>query len=386
MKYTLSAMTLLMIAGCTGGGPRTDAILNGPEVQKIASEAVEPYVLIDLDQAMATRASRASAKASTRFFSKGGAQPVVIGAGDELEISIVVTSENGFVDFTANQVSPVSTTRLPAQEVGSDGNVSVPPIGRVNARGQTVQQFEAFLTRKLGEQLVDPSVIVRLSNRRSAQLSVVGSVQVPGTYSINQNAQHLIDVIGLAGGPRRLGNETRSADMAVSVSRAGTTRTVPLSMVYQNPNYNIHMRKGDVVALEPLQTRIQMLGGTSRNAVLDFDKSKVTLVDVLSTAGGLLNRRADRRGIFVFRRQSQAATRALGADTKAFGKGSVPTVYRLDLSEPTAFFTAGLFDMRDGDVVYVADSLNEEIRAIFGASSLLAPTPAEYVRDATITN
>jgi hypothetical protein len=40
--------------------------------------------------------------------------------------------------------------------------ISVPPIGRVRAAGNSVQGFERFLTRKLGEVLVAPT-----SNRRN---------------------------------------------------------------------------------------------------------------------------------------------------------------------------------------------------------------------------
>jgi len=381
MRYSIFAglIGLTAVAACTGGGPRSSAIMNSSDAQKIASEEADPFVLVDLTTSMAEIVTSATAKTTHRFFNKSGTPSVTIGRGDILDIAIVVTSEAGFIDFTASQVSPISTNNLPPQEVASDGNVNVPALGRVRAGGQTVQQFERFLERRLGEVLVEPSVIVRLSDRRSARVAVLGSVTQPGSFTINQDTGHLLDILAQAGGPTG-----RSENLAISVSRKGQTRTIPLNTLYAEPGFNIHMKAGDVISLEPNLTEIQLLGGTGRNAKLEFDEPEVTLVDVLSDGGGLNNTRGDRRGIFIYRDAAKSTIAALGADTTGFEGSIVPTVFRLDLAEPTGFFAASRFMMQDDDIVYVADSLNEEIRNIFGAARNLAPLPAEYVRDETI--
>lgn len=369
-----------ILSACTGGGPRVDAILNSENATRIEADTAEPYVLVALNQDVADQASAAlAASQSKSFLPKARQKPIVIGSGDILDITIVSTSENGFIDFSQSAVSPVSTTPLPPQEVGSDGNVNVPPIGRVNARGQSVQQFERFLTRRLGEVLVDPSVIVTLAERRSAKVSILGRVANPGSYSIGQDSMHLLDVLGQAGGPT-----LRADKLEVAVSRRGTSARVPLDALYTNPRFNIHVMKDDVISIEPFLTRVSILGGTSTNAILEFDDPKVTLADTLSRAGGLLNRRADRKGIFIYRKMAKTAVKKLGADTDKFDGSHVATIFQLDLSAPTSLFAAGAFRMQTGDVVYVADSLNEEINAIFSSVTTFVPAPAEFVRAETV--
>jgi polysaccharide export outer membrane protein len=169
------------------------------------SKQREDFVLVEVNRQIAETVSNASlTKTTASFISDTRAAPVTIGSGDILDIAIISTSENGFIDFSQSSVSPVSATPLPPQQVGSDGNVNVPPVGRVRASGQTIQQFETFLARKLGEVLVNPSVIVNLTDRRSARVSVLGAVNAPGAFSINQESTHLIDALTLAGGQSAL--------------------------------------------------------------------------------------------------------------------------------------------------------------------------------------
>ena len=369
-----------LLAGCTGGGPRANDIINGENATRLETESAERYVLVELNQSMAGKVDAAeSASHKSSFFPQSRSGPVVIGSGDILNIAIVSTSEGGFIDFSQSAVSPVSATPLPPQEVGSDGNVNVPPVGRVLARGKTVQQFETFLSRKLGEVLVEPSVIVSLAERRSARVAVLGSVEVPGTYSIGLDNSHLIDVIAGAGGP-----QGRAAELLVNMSRGGRTASVPLDQLYAQPRYNVHVKARDVVSLEPFLTRVSILGGTTANTTLEFDEPVVTLADTLARAGGILNRRADRKGIFIYRNMRKSAVSKLGADLSEFSGDEIPTIFQLDLREPTSLFAASRFKMQSGDVIYVADSLNEEINAAFGTITTFVPTPAEYVRAETV--
>ena len=53
------------------------------------------------------------------------------------------------------------------------------------------------------------------------------------------------------------------------------------------------------------------------------------------------------------------------------------------MREPTSIFTGAAFNMMDGDIVYVADNLNENINAVVGAGTTFVPAPVEFVRDAT---
>jgi len=317
-----------VLSACQGAGPRTFAILNDPNVVKVESSQSEPFVLVEVNRAIAEQVARqASVRKKVNFIPNRGAGPIVIGSGDVLDIAIVSTNEGGFIDFAQSSVSPVSTTSLPPQVVAADGNVNVPPLGRVNARGQSVQQFERFLTRRLSEVLVDPSVIVNLTDRKSARVSVLGDVIEPGAYSINQDSTHLIDVITLAGGPTG-----RPEFLNVKLNRGGDEGHISADQLLANPKYNIHIEPGDVITVEKSRRRFTLLGAGAQNGSVDFNDQTLSLAEVLGKSGGLLNRRADRKGVFIFRESSPNVVNSLGANTSKFGAGDIPTVFQFDLT------------------------------------------------------
>ncbi len=381
-RLIVGAVVCTSLAACQGAGPRTDDILRSNNAIKLESSRDEAFVLVEVNREVAEKVAAATvAKTTARFVSKGQAGPVVIGSGDLLDIAIVSTNQNGFIDFSQSSISPVSTTNLPPQSVGSDGNVNVPPLGRVRAAGQTVQQFETFLIRRLGEVLVDPSVIVNLSDRRSARVSVLGDVNTPGAYSINQESKHLIDVITLAGGPA-----SRPEDLTVTMSRGGRSGTVNMAQLLANPQYNAHLRPGDVINVEAKRNRYTILGAATQNATTAFAEPNFSVADALGAAGGLLNRRADKEGVFLYREASKQLIEDLGVNTMALQTETAPTIFQFDLSEPTTLFAMGKFQIEEGDILYISDSQTEEVNAAVGALTTFVPAPVEYVRDATIGN
>jgi len=189
-------------------------------------------------------------------------------------------------------------------------------------------------------------------------------------------------VIGLAGGPSE-----DPENLIVTLSRHGKKHHAVLADIYGNKHLNVFIRDGDLISVEPNRTRVQVLGATGGNDQLLFEENEVTLVDVISRAGGLLAPRAARKGVFVFREAPPHQLSALGADLSYFpGRHSIPTVFRIDLTDPNALFTAKAFQMMDDDIVYVADSFSQQLSDFFGAAQNIAPVPAEYVRDATLGN
>jgi|GEM_PF-2346769 len=378
----ISVCALALLASCGSIGPRASAILGGDDAVVTKANSPEKYAVVGLDISSALSASQLLAKSnSSAFVPDTKPSPAVIGVGDLVEISILTTSDTGFIDLTNSTISPISATALPSQNVGTDGMVSVPPIGRIKAAGKSVQQFERLLSRRLGEVLIEPAVIVRIADRLSARVSVLGSVTRPGTYPINQNSRHLVEMIANAGGPTE-----RSSDLEVSLNRGGRVGTASLDKVYASKRLNVHVRNGDVISLDRFEKRISVLGAGGANSYLDFDRSDITLADALGRAGGIENRRADKKGIFVFRRISVSDAQALGVDTTEILNDPVPLVFSLDMTKPQALFAAREFLMSDRDLIYISDSLNEELSAIFGVFTNFAPTPADFVRNATINS
>ena len=85
--------------------------------------------------------------------------------------------------------------------VRSDGKVSLPLVGEVQASGETPKQLEAEISRKLASYISEPEVTVIVQQIKSQRFNILGQVARPGTYPLS-NPTTVLDAIALAGGFR----------------------------------------------------------------------------------------------------------------------------------------------------------------------------------------
>ncbi len=214
----------------------------------------------------------------------------------------------------------------------SDGGViSYPLLGAVRVGGLKVGEAEALLADglKRGDFVKNPQVTVILMQARGSQVSVLGQVNRPGRYALEQAGTRLSDVLALAGG--LLPN--LAADLITVVgTRAGQPyrQQVDLPVVFANAqrSQDIVLQGGDVVWVEraPL---IYIYGEVQRPGQIRLERG-MTLLQGLAAGGGLTQRGTE-KGIRVHRR---AATGQLDVLQPAMG-------------DP----------LQDGDVIYVRESL-----------------------------
>ena len=373
LRAATTGLVVFGLTACASSGPRTANIVNSPNATVVARQVAERYAVIEVDRAVAQQASRALVETPS-FFPDTGPTGVVIGPGDVLQITIVNTRTDGFVDFGGSALSPISTTTLPAQTVSEAGTVSVPPVGRVNARGQSIPAFENALRERLSEVLVSPEVIVQMVDRRSARTTLLGQVRQTGSIPLNEVDTRLVDLIAAAGG-----TQGRPEDLRVSLSRRGQTRTIPLDTLFAQPRFNIHALPGDVISIEPPEKRLAVVGAGGVNTTLTFNEPQVTLTDALGRIGGFRGASGDRRGIFLYREMPRDVVAAMGTDVSNFAGPMVPTIFRFDFREPTILFVTQNFGVGDGDVLYLADNINQEIASVLAAINPFVPPPRRLI-------
>jgi polysaccharide export outer membrane protein len=85
--------------------------------------------------------------------------------------------------------------------VRSDGKISLPLAGEVQASGQTPLQLEKVLAVKLQSFISEPEVTVIVTEIKSQKFNVLGMVSRPGSYPLT-NSSTVLDAIALAGGFR----------------------------------------------------------------------------------------------------------------------------------------------------------------------------------------
>jgi polysaccharide export outer membrane protein len=108
----------------------------------------------------------------------------VIGNGDMLAISV--------------WKQPDISRTVP---VRSDGRISLPLIGDIQATGQTPEKLQEEISTKLQPFLAEPEVTVIVEQINSQKFNILGRVTKPGSYPLT-NSTTVLDAIALAGGCR----------------------------------------------------------------------------------------------------------------------------------------------------------------------------------------
>jgi len=108
----------------------------------------------------------------------------VIGNGDLLSINVWKEAE-------------VSRS-LP---VRSDGKISLPLVGEVQATGRTPLQLEEEISKKLRDYITDPEITVMVQQINSEKYNILGQVAKPGSYSLALTTS-VLDAIATACGFR----------------------------------------------------------------------------------------------------------------------------------------------------------------------------------------
>ena len=113
----------------------------------------------------------------------------VIGNGDVLAINV-------WKDADLSRTIPVR----------SDGKISLPLMGEVQAAGRTPVQLEHDITEKLRSYITAPEVAVMVEQVNSKKFSILGQVVKPGSYTL-AIATTITDAIATAGGFRDFAKE-----------------------------------------------------------------------------------------------------------------------------------------------------------------------------------
>ena len=354
----------IMLAGCGEFGR------SGP-YQKAVTRAAgaplqgSPITVVELTSTAARHVFEVD---RTQSFAEafGDIAPVgtVIGNDDSIDIAIWEAPPAalfGTISPLGSVNSGVQAARsagLPEQMVDETGRVFVPFVGSLVVAGRTPRDVEREVTERLHGKANHPQVIVRMTHNALKNVSVLGDVSGAGRFNITPHGERVLDALAYAGGTKQPVTKT-----VLQITRGTKVATMPLDAVIRDPAQNIRLASDDVVTALFQPWTFTVLGATGNNAEVPFEATGLTLAQALGRAGGLADARADMRGIFLFRLERPAALDpAVAAGARALADGRVPVIYRLDLSDPAAFFVAQGFRIRDHDVIYVSNAPGADLQ------------------------
>ena len=132
--------------------------------------------------------------------------------------------------------------------VRSDGKISLPLMGEVQAAGRTPLQLENEISEKLKSYITAPDVTVIVEQINSKKFNILGMVGKPGTFSLALPLT-VMDAIAQAGGLRDF---AKSKDIYVLRQKPdGSTYRIPFNykdfIKGKNPEQNIRVEPGDTI-------------------------------------------------------------------------------------------------------------------------------------------
>lgn len=370
-------MGSLFVAGCStnstwlsSAGPSLEQV-NQPSI----SNEAKPLAGIQLIKVNDAIARKLLTNRKPGLFSDSFANAkadLVIGAGDVLDVSIweappALLFGNGMADVRSGP-SITRATSLPEQAVNSAGVVNIPFAGLVPAAGNTPQQIEAELVKRLKGKANQPQILVRVIRNVSSNVTVVGEVTSSTRMPLTAQGERLLDALAAAGGVRQPVNK-----MTLQVTRGNLVRALPLDLIIRDPRQNIVLQAGDVITAMYQPLSFTVLGATGKNEELSFEAQGISLTQALARAGGLQDTRADARGVFMFRFEDVDAL-DWPAKVITTPDGKVPVIYQIDLKDPASFFVAQSFPVNNRDVLYVSNAPASELQKFLNiVTSIAAP-------------
>lgn len=373
-RHALTAILMLGACGCSslgGAGPSTGAV--GDAVgERYADTGIE---VVELSSAVIERINVYSASTSfAELFDDDGASPTLVGHGDTLDIAIweappaVLFGTSPSEMSRAGGLDTASTAEIPQQQVGEDGKITVPFVGRVEVLGLRPEEIERVIASRLRGRANNPQVVVRLVQNESRTATILGSVAASQRVVLTARGERLLDAVASAGGTKEEIEES-----TVQLARGGTRATMPLEQVIADPSQNVRLRPGDVVTVQHQPFSFVALGAVGRSAEVPFEGGGVNLAQALGRVGGLNERRADIKGVFVFRFEDRPMVETLVEDNvRTTVDGRVPVVYRLRMDDAASLFAMQDFQMRDDDVLYISTAPGIELERFLATLSTTA--------------
>jgi polysaccharide export outer membrane protein len=168
-------MLLIVSAGCVHGGTSLAAQVNPVQASLAATQ-------VDSSQ---------DSKPSPPAAVKAHDDNFVIGNDDVLAISV-------WKEQDLSRSIPVR----------SDGMISMPLVGEIQAAGRSPLQLEREIADKLKNFITTPEVTVIVQEIKSQNFNILGMVVKPGSYSLT-GASTIMDAIATAGGFKDFAKKTK---------------------------------------------------------------------------------------------------------------------------------------------------------------------------------
>jgi len=154
----------------------------------------------------------------------------------------------------ANDVLAINVWKEPdvsrSVPVRSDGKISLPLAGEVQAAGVTPLKLEQDIAGKLQNYISEPEVTVIVQQINSQKFNILGMVNRPGSYSLS-NSSTVLDAVAVAGGFRDFAKQ--KSIYVLRQNPDGTHSRVPFNykdvVKGKNSAQNVKLQPNDTIVI-----------------------------------------------------------------------------------------------------------------------------------------
>lgn len=186
-----------------------------------------------------------------------------IGISDILYIGIAAEDQESIEPFEFRKsqsggggtINPRSL-KLEGYLVDQKGNINFPQLGELYVRGKTLKELEIEMQERLSRYIKNPTVIVRLVNNK---VTVLGAINSPGTYELEEEAITLPQLLGMAGDLNIRGKRQNITIIRTEGARRIVKEIDLTKSDWMNSPF-YYMKQNDLVYVEPNDPAVKTAG------------------------------------------------------------------------------------------------------------------------------
>ena len=190
----------------------------------------------------------------------------VLSVGDKITISIW-----GHEELSVGSINSIYTSNEESGKwlvLDHEGKANLPKIGRIKLSDLTTKEASYYLEQQYSRILADPIINVRVLNHF---VTVLGEVNKPGRYSLENDNVSLIEILGMAEG-LSIYSKNDEIEIVRIIDGKSAKLTVNLIDLTSLPQKNILLQPDDIVYV-----------GHTKRKDKDRNLEKATLVASIAT-------------------------------------------------------------------------------------------------------
>ena len=342
--------TGLVLGGCAlmpASGPAGEDVRAGQQDPESL-----PYALVKVTTEVEAVLAANRPRLGAAFRDRRPPKNITFGINDTISVTIFEAAAGGLFIPAEAGVRPGNFVNLPNQSVDTNGDILVPYAGKIHAAGRGPAEVQAEIVNALKNRAIEPQAVVAIVNQNSSLITVSGDVNAPARFPANYNAEHIMDSIARAGGPKSQGY-----DSWVMLQRDGRREAVPFgALLYEPAANNIWSHPNDTIFLYREPQTFVAFGATGQQGQFNFDAWRISLAEAVGKAGGLNDNLAEPANVFLYRGETCDVAEKLGIDCSKFEGPIIPVVYNVNFRDPSGYFLATKFQMQNKDVIYISNA------------------------------